>query len=69
MFSIREMCIFAFEIDANILFNFSSHPSCSTISDEISRLWRLAVLKPGVPPKQCEGVIDQLRTFNQTGSL
>ena len=45
----------------------TSHPSCRTLSDELSRLWRLAVLSPGIPTKQHQGVIDQLRTLNQTG--
>ena len=46
-----------------------SHPSCRTLSDELSRLWRLAVLSPGIPTKQRQGVIDQLRTLNQTGNI
>lgn len=43
--------------------------SCSTLSDEVSRLWRLTVLRPGVPPKQRKGMIEQLRTLNQTVSV
>ena len=46
-----------------------SHPSCRTLSDELSRLWRLTVLSPGIPTKQRQAVIDQLRTLNQTGNL
>lgn len=46
-----------------------SHSSCRTLSDELSRLWRLAVLSPGIPTKQRQGVIDQLRTLNQTGNV
>lgn len=49
--------------------SLTSHPSCRTLSDELSRLWRLAILSPGIPTKQRQGVIDQLRTLNQTGTV
>lgn len=41
---------------------------CRTLSDEVSRLWRLAVLIPGISAKQRQGVRDQLRTLNEAVS-
>lgn len=56
-------------ISVTLLFCSICFLSCSTLSDEVSRLWRLTVLRPGVPPKQRKGMIEQLRTLNQTGMM
>ena len=43
------------------------HARCTTVSDELSRLWRLAVLSPGIPAKEHKGVVDQLQSLNERG--
>lgn len=42
--------------------------SCSTLSDELSRLWRLAVLNPCISGKQRQAVVDQLMALNEAVS-
>ena len=42
--------------------------SCSTLSDELSRLWRLAVLNPCISGKQRQAVVDQLMALNEAGT-
>ena len=52
-----------------IIIYHSFYLSCTTVSDELSRLWRLAVLSPGISVKGYEEVVDQLRTLNARGTI
>ena len=45
------------------------HARCTTVSDELSRLWRLAVLSPGIPAKEHKGVVGQLQSLNERGTV